>query len=31
MWLQAERQRLAQIPGMLNPHEVKEEAMGETT
>lgn len=28
--LQAERQRMAQIPGMLNPHEVKEEAMGET-
>ncbi|BDA47056.1 Exportin-1 [Coccomyxa sp. Obi] len=27
---EAERQRLAQIPGMMNPHEVKEEAMGET-
>jgi hypothetical protein len=25
---QAERQRLAQIPGMMNPHEVREENMG---
>ena len=26
---QLQRQQMAKIPGMLNPHEVKEEVMGE--